>query len=1116
MLLGLLTTLPAATAPIDSFAGTIEFMDAEGLSPVTYVSLNGPASTVGIQLRIEDQDLDVTIKREGDNADVLDATRQSSGQVQPLAGEEWFDLQDMNGDDRVDRRDIRALDSAGNNVVTASETIWYDGTNGVLRVPEDTVKLEYWIKTKTTLGSGSAAQQSGRERQGMAVYDSLTNGATIPVPVGHSLLPTGYGWIDVLEAQSPGLKAAQDVETVPILEMMLKASIRAYNETPANEEESDLVIQADFTPAGTDGQPPASLSFKVFHRGSIGEPGEPGFQPGSEVGVGPGGQPSNVIVEYEYWGSPDSAYPEREFLPAAGAPRDTGRVRISTDAAPKGIGVILEETHAASGVFVSTIVICEAGSDDCATAQKETVKLPVNKEGDSILVTYEDDSPSNDREATLPLDVHAPTLALFSPASGSAGREDEPTVSFQVTDPESGLNSDDDDIDSIHLVAGLYDLEAERAADSVVFERDELDLSSAIDGYSASVTINEGKGNKDALDSQKLTDDSQYEIRWWAVATDNAGNVGISDSNSDTDCVLADSVIDSFKFGTERTQAQTATLIASLEKTIDFEAGCEPHVIRVDTADPSLEKAVTGSWLDDDTEKEGPDAIRTSIVAVFNEALDCATVTADDFKVGETAPNSVICKDANVYLAVNELVSGATPSVQVAEGAVSDKAGNPVKAGTVTAEDSIPAKLHVNVTGTGGDGTRAVTKRAVTVTISSDERLSSNPMVTINRVGDDYSLVRFSQEEAFSTGTTNQWILTAALPRDGLYAVRVSAVDQGGRIEAVAGLAETDFSAASLKDPNAILFEVDNELRPPILIPEDGGTTVNPDVFIRIDFKNEAAEYGLAKETDNEFPPPAKTRKATDDPNMVDVSFDTHNTVELISATFNGEDVTGDVITRDNLLFYYHPGNLPFGDHRLELEAKDNAGNWSTDTLNFTVIERQPYKLPISPGLNLISLPAEPADESLNAVLGGVPDIVTVLTYENATGQWMTASHEEDGTFTGDLTTIDAKHGYFMVSESALDLEVILVRESYFDAPPHIGVFKGWNLVPVTDVARRPARTTVKAAEYFANIDANVAFGYDSDKDQLTRLSLASDAETVLAVGSAYWVYANEPGIIVP
>ena len=1115
MLLGLLTTLPASAAPAEAFAATIEFLDATGDNPITYVSLNGPASTVGIQLQIVDNDLDLIIKREGANADSLDVNRQSSGMVQPLEGEEWFDLQDMNGDGRVDRRDIRALDSADNSVVTESETIWYDKTNGILRVPANTAKLEYWIKTKTTLGSGSAAQQSGRERQGQEIYDSLTNGATIPVPEGHSLLPTGYGWIDVLEARFPGLKTRQDVE---VAQQMLSASMRAYNETPTNDEETDLVIQADFNPAGTNGQPPANLSFKVFNHFAIGEPGEPGFQPGADVGVGPGGQPSNIVIEYEYWGSPNSAHPDRTSLPSTALAQDTGKVSVSTDAAPKGIGIVLEETYAASGVFATTIVICEAGSDGCAATPGDTVKLPVNKEGDFILVTYEDDSPDAKQEATLPLDVHAPTLALFSPASGSAGREDEPTVSFQVTDAESGLNSVDDDIDSIYVVAGLYDLETEQATDSVVFERDDLDdLRSVIDGYSASVTIDEGRGDNDELNSQQLTDDSQYEIRWWAVASDKAGNVGISDSDSETECVIAASDVDNFKFADGLTQAQANALITALEKTIEFETGCNPHVIRVDTAAPSLKKAVTGTWLDDDTEKEGPDAIRTSIVAVFNEDLDCATVTADDFKVGETAPISVICKESNVYLAVDELVSDATPIVQVPPGAVSDEAGNPVEAGTVTAEDSIPAKLHVNVTGTGGGEIRPVTRRAITVTISSDERLSSNPIVTINRVGDDYSLVRFSQGEALSTGTVNQWIYTAALSRDGLYAVRVSAVDQGGRIEATVGLDETDFSAASLKDPNAILFEVDSRLQAPTLMPEEGGQTDNPDVFIRIDFKDEATEYGLAKETDNETPPPVKTRKATDDPAMVDVSFDTHRTVALVGATFNGEDVTGDVITWDHLLFYYHPGNLDLGDHRLELEAKDSAGNWWTDTLNFTVVERQPYKLPISPGLNLVSLPADPADESLNAVFGGEPDIVTVTTYENATGLWLTAAREEDGTFTGDLITIDANHGYWVISDTALDLEVMLLRGDELSIfPPAIDVVKGWNLVPVSDITQRPAGTAVKASDYFANIDANVAFGYDSTLNQMTRLSLDSGTEAVLTVGSAYWVYVNEPGVVIP
>ena len=155
----LLGTLPAfsvstSASPSGAVPGTIEFLDSVGDNPVTHVSLNGPAATVGVQVWITDKDLDVIIKREGDDADAIDATRISSGVVQPREGEAWYDLQDMNEDGWIDSRDIRALDSAGNSVVTASQTIWYDRTNSILRVPTNTAKLEYWIKTKDHLGRG--------------------------------------------------------------------------------------------------------------------------------------------------------------------------------------------------------------------------------------------------------------------------------------------------------------------------------------------------------------------------------------------------------------------------------------------------------------------------------------------------------------------------------------------------------------------------------------------------------------------------------------------------------------------------------------------------------------------------------------------------------------------------------------------------------------------------------------------------------------------------------------------------------------------------------------------------------------------------------------------------
>ena len=216
----------------------------------------------------------------------------------------------------------------------------------------------------------------------------------------------------------PGLKERQDAVTV---QPMLIANIRAYNESPATDNEPDLTIDAFFIPAG--GQTQASVSFTIFDAAPIGEDGDPEFIPGAQVGVGPGVPPSNVIVEYEYWGSSDSAYPDREPPQENSGEPAGGLVTLVSDATPAGVTPIMEETHAASGVFTATILICQADSVDCTPTGGERPTIPVNKEGDSILVIYEDASPSSSRSAILPLDVNGPALTEFSPASGSAGRE---------------------------------------------------------------------------------------------------------------------------------------------------------------------------------------------------------------------------------------------------------------------------------------------------------------------------------------------------------------------------------------------------------------------------------------------------------------------------------------------------------------------------------------------------------------------------------------------------------------------------------------------------------------------------------------------------------------------
>ena len=89
--------------------------------------------------------------------------------------------------------------------------------------------------------------------------------------------------------------------------------------------------------------------------------------------------------------------------------------------------------------------------------------------------------------------------------------------------------------------------------------------------------------------------------------------------------------------------------------------GCDPFVVRVDTAGPELDatQTFTGVWLDGDDEKSGADAKRTSVRVAFSEKLDCDSVSADDFEVGGATPNDATCDGKYVYLDVDELGANA-------------------------------------------------------------------------------------------------------------------------------------------------------------------------------------------------------------------------------------------------------------------------------------------------------------------------------------------------------------------------------------------------------------------------------------------------------------------------
>ena len=1199
LLMGLLWAMPAFAAD----AGEIAFMD--GSDEIDYISLKGLGGPgQAITIAVTDQDLNkpsVRTVTAGTGVKTTDART-------PGQSVDWTNLADANDDGNVNYQDFTAfVDGSGTNAQydmdsdEATTNVAADDprrTDGLRQSFEDTVpmavrqldlntqggQMEVLITpTKVVDGSTVTATHlefkvfesddiSGRSATTEERTISITGGSgqSYALPVGqldsgitdinppkpdsyeNRVADDTWTWLDILDTNRDGQLTSDDagITVVPADDRATTLIGGASNEGTisssvlgvVNDGENGLQLTVEFSQSGfvaadlaTD--PPTTLSVvtvTVYGRAEV--PADPDADP-----------PVEAVTAIDVT-DPVSVTIGNVPVPAIGS--DKNRVRVSTDAFPSGLNVILSESAARSGKFTAMVEICDSSMTTCKAGQADStpeagseltdgkgmITVPANNQGDTLRVTYADANPSRNRTSSIPLDVDSPSFSNLAPASGTAGREDEPTVSFDVQDTDSGISDDKDDGDSVYVLAGLYSINGDSLSETIVYERDDLKLEDATNGYSASVSIEEGEAD---LDADGANAGSEYLIHWWAVSTDLAGNVGVSDSNGDTKCVPPALTFSDATGATSITALDDYIEDNPVVKNADGEvtdpgAGCDPYVVRVDAASPELDETntFTGTWLDGAEEKSGKAAKRTSIRVAFSEKLDCSTVDTGDFEVDGDEPNGVTCKNQYVYLDVPEMDPNDRPEIQVGNESLTDRAGNLIgDEDEITANDGIPAKLTVTVSGT-AEGSRPITDEGISIMISSDERLAGNPTVTISKVGAGNMLSVDTTGTASPTGAVNEWEYKGtfgAADDDGLYSVHVSGNDLGSgalKLAATAGTMGVEVKDSNPKqythDPEGksnILFEVDNEVQMPAFKPE--GSTDNAGAFVRADFSDEGKEYGLAVDdmgTPNDATDDTKTGDATDTPADVATDFDTSGTVTLMSASFNGDDVTDDVITRDNVLFVYRPGSLTNGDHTFKIKVEDAAGNEKEFTHEFEKVDRPAYKIELNPGPNLISFPANPADDGIDAVFGGEgnEDIMSVLTYDNDSGLWQTATKGADGSFTGDLTTVNGMNGYWVVSDGVLDISVVLSPGTDFTPPPHIAVNEGWNLIGVVDADQAKAGTEIMAKEYFANIDAEVVYGYDSLEGKLVRLSVGDSSTDVVKTGAAYWVYANEAGIIVP
>ena len=645
---------------------------------------------------------------------------------------------------------------------------------------------------------------------------------------------------------------------------------------------------------------------------------------------------------------------------------DTGsNVKIRSQAHQDQVAVVLTETGPNTGKFVLKIMLSapstDADSPSMFTVSDGLGSMPVNPR-DVLTLSHPDAT------GTITVETTGPVFSGFSPANNTSGRDDRPEVSAQVIDGDSGLDRAN--------IKVIFQVTEDGAKNITLIPKDDGDVDEIAGGFEVTQRLTD-KG------TTEIVPDDDATIEWWVMATDNAGNVGYSDRQAsvegDPNPCNADEV------GTNVPGGLAA-------------AGCQPFKITVDGTKPKLLMAETGrNWdsglstgdSDDKTEYRVSKADATSILVIFDEHLDDATVTASDFEVDGDNPlevevhnvkvrddmfemgadgnenedtgdgNSAIMGDdvqdvglgrGYAFLNVEELDPTAKPKVELV-GDVSDIAGNRQNAGKDNeAADRIAPTLAVAIM----EGDRPVTKDKVNLTISSNENIGT-PSVTFHLVksSDDDAMVDDTARPASSVlfKSATEYTATIDPTVDGLYTVHVTAQDSSGGNSGAKG--DNSGSIDVDGDTSAILFERDKNISAPDVDPDMDGvqdkfSIDDPNAFIRIDFSGEGNEYDASEDGDG--------MRVGDD-------LDTHGMVTIVSAMLGDTAITDSLQANDsNNVFLFHASGLDLGEHKLSITAMDEAGNKNASAFEatITITERKPYTLKLNPGWNLVSIPGEP------------------------------------------------------------------------------------------------------------------------------------------------------------
>ena len=753
------------------------------------------------------------------------------------------------------------------------------------------------------------------------------------------------------------------------------------------------------------------------------------------------------------------------------AAKNTVTADVISPSDATGIKVTLTETGADTGKFEGGFSVTAIG----ATLSNDTTDTILAVPGQDITVKYTDTTPSVVVQTTLRVENTKPTGLLVSPSDGSVTTSLAPKLTVDFTDVDSTVDSGT----FAFTIVG-----ATTASDTPVTIGVGTPTVTAItNGFRAEVTLD-----------ASLAADKTVNIQWNASVSDKAGNAGNTDAN------------------------------ASL-------SGNQDYRLVIDKQAPNFGSATirAGTWWDaanNAVETDETKSMNTIIGIMLPKALDLTaatndiseklsvvSVTTSDFDVdGLKQTSGVTLSDVTptaadvysgapdwIFLTVPAMAPDAKPSVSLKStaGGISDEAGNATSAavGPIAGTDEQAPTVTTSFN-------RTLDDKDVTLTITTNEA-GGVPLVTVTSASQINNGLPVTQ--AVTLVGTNVYESKIA-PGFGVHSVKVTVSDTASNAKVLGGKA----IGADWPTSGALALYIDDTLPAPSVTVNNltaAGASVESSepFFITAAYTGEKKEYGLvaAGTVTNDA---ATTTIATD--------LDTQNTVTIATATLDGVSILDLKDTQDDNTFNFAVLGITTGEHELVVIGKDEAGNeTSTGTIKFTVIARKAYTVGMSAGWNLISLPGNPSDGTINSVLPSSHPATDVLSYDD--GVWSVASRTAGGTWEGTLTTIDGDHGYWVNTSSSEPVAALLALTSVGSAAtlPTIAVEAGWNLVAVIDLAQVKQPSTQSASGYFTSITWSVAYTYDSSTRLWTRVTPAAGT---IANGQGVWVWATKAGTLIP